>query len=37
VRTVQELEANVADFDKEIPNQLWTELEDLGLIAPAHK
>jgi D-threo-aldose 1-dehydrogenase len=37
VRTVQELEVNVAAFDEEIPAELWTELENLGLIDPAHK
>lgn len=37
VRTVQELEVNVEAFDVEIPTQLWTELENLGLIDPANK
>ena len=32
VRTAQELLTNVAAFDAEIPNSLWSELEDKGLI-----
>ncbi|AVG24307.1 oxidoreductase [Pontimonas salivibrio] len=34
VRTAAELDTNVKAFDTEVPEQLWTDLEDKGLIRP---
>ena len=34
VRTVDELETNVAAFDEPVPAELWSELEAVGLIRP---
>lgn len=33
-RTQEELEANIADFDTELPDGIWGELEAAGLIEP---
>lgn len=33
VRTVQELDRNVADFDREIPEECWVALEESGLLS----
>jgi len=34
VRSVGELESNVADFDAEVPSAVWADLESAGLIRP---
>lgn len=34
VRSAAELDNNVAAFDTEVPSQLWSDLEDAGLIRP---
>lgn len=34
VRTAVELDTNVSAFDIEVPDQLWADLEDKGLIRP---
>lgn len=34
VRTAAELDTNVKAFDTEVPEQLWADLEDKGLIRP---
>ncbi len=34
VRTTAELHSNIADFDTEVPTELWESLEALGLIEP---
>jgi D-threo-aldose 1-dehydrogenase len=32
--SITELRANIASFDKELPQELWSEMEEEGLILP---
>jgi D-threo-aldose 1-dehydrogenase len=32
-RNREELEANIENFEHKLPDNLWTELEDAGLVA----
>ena len=34
--SVEELRSNIAHFDTELPDELWSEMEKAGLITPIH-